>query len=221
MYTASLDDGKGHSELTLVYIDIKFDQTGDSLDLRANLSKPLIAILVGFLSTFLAIVPICDYTSAQHHGAPPPLATLGDRNIVMNFTIEPKNLIAGQDAQLIMHLTDQNSDEKIQHVTYRIAITNQNNTKMSEFFHSHAGELVILAKSNGYSHIVVGGTFDVLTNALVPDPSGKIIINGPLFSEPGIYYIDIEITTVDNDKTDLQTPLTYHFVTNNSNMSIS
>jgi len=97
--------------LTLVYIDIKFDQTGDSLDLRANLSKPLIAILVGFLSTFLAIVPICDYTSAQHHGAPPPLATLGDRNIVMNFTIEPKNLIAGQGAQLIMHLTDQNSDE--------------------------------------------------------------------------------------------------------------
>jgi hypothetical protein len=36
--------------------------------------------------------------------------------------------------------------------------------------HSHPGELVILTKSNGYSHIVVGGTLDVLTNAFVPDP---------------------------------------------------
>ena len=192
--------------------------TGDSLGLRGNLSKPLLAILVGFLSTFLAIVSICDYTLAQHHGSPPPLATLGDRNIVMNFTIEPKNLIAGQDAHLLMHLRDENSDEKIQHVTYRITIAKDDNTKMSEFFHSHPGELVILTKSNGYSHIVIGGIFDVLTNAFVPDPSGKIIINGPLFSEPGNYDIDIEITTVDNDKTDLQTPLTYHFVTNSSNM---
>jgi hypothetical protein len=184
-----------------------------------KLSKTLLAVLVGFLSTFLVIVSTCDYTLAQHHGAPPPLATLGDRNISMNFTIEPENLISGQDAQLFMQLKDENSDEKIQHVTYRITITKDDNTKMSEFFHSHPGELVILTKSNGYSHIVVGGTFDVLTNAIVPDPSGKIIISGPLFSEPGSYDVNIEITTVDNDKTDLQTPLMYHFVANSSNSS--
>ncbi len=144
--------------------------------------KPLLAVLVGFLSTFLAIVSNCDYTLAKHHGVPPPLATLGDRNKGMIFTIEPKNLIVGQDAQLIMQLRDENSDEKIQPVTYRITITKDNNTKMSEFFHSHPGELVILTKSNGYSHIVVGGTLDVLTNAFVPDPLGRIIINDPLFS---------------------------------------
>jgi hypothetical protein len=89
---------------------------------------------------------------------------------VQQSTIEPKNLIAGQDARLIMQLRDKNSYEKIQHMTYRITITKDNNTKMSVFFHSHPGELVILTKSNGYSHIVIGGTLDVLTNAFFPDP---------------------------------------------------
>ena len=48
--------------------------------------------------------------------------------------------------------------------------------------------------------MTIGGTFDVLTNAIVPDPSGKIVISGPLFSEIGKYNVDVEVTTVDNDK---------------------
>ncbi len=69
--------------------------------------------------------------------------------------------------------------------------------------------------------MTIGRTFDVLTNAIVPDPSGKIVISGPLFSEIGKYNVDVEVTTVDNDKTDLQVPLVYNFVTDSvSNSSL-
>ena len=156
------------------------------------------------------------HTNAQHHGAPPPLATIGDRNIIMNFTTEPKDLIADKAAQIDMHLTNKNSGEKIQHVTYRVTVSKEDQTKMSEFFHSHLGELTILTKNAPSSQIAVGGTFDALTNAFVPDPSGKITVNGPLFSEAGAYEIDIEITTMDNDITDLQVPLQYQFIVNSS-----
>jgi hypothetical protein len=80
--------------------------------------------------------------------------------------------------------------------------------------------LTILVRNSDSSHLTVGGTLDVLTNAIVPDPAGKIIVNGPLFSEAGEYDIDVEVTTVDNDKTDLQAPLVYHFVTNSSGDTI-
>ena len=86
------------------------------------------------------------HANAQHHGAPPPLATIGDRNIIMNFTTDPKDLIAGKDAQFDMHLADENSREKIQHVTYRVTVSKDDQTKVSEFFHSHVGELTILTK---------------------------------------------------------------------------
>lgn len=181
-----------------------------------GLSKSLLSVLTGLSFIFLTIVSTSDYASAQHHGAPPPLATIGDRNIIMNFTTEPKVLVAGKDAQLDLRLIDENSGEKIQHVTYRVTVTKDEQTKVSDFFHSHLGELIILTKNTPSSHIAVGGTFDVLTNALVPDPSGKITINGPLFSEPGAYQIDIEITTMDNDITDLQVPLNYQFEINSN-----
>ena len=115
-----------------------------------------------------------------------------------------------------MHLIDENSGEKIQHVTYRVTVSKDDQTKVSDFFHSHLGELTFLTKNTPSSQIAVGGPFDVLTNAFVPDPSGKITVNGPLFSEAGAYEIDNEITTMDNDITVLQIPLHYQFIANSS-----
>ena len=50
---------------------------------------------------------------------------------------------------------------------------------------------------------------DDLTNAWVADPGSPIIVNGPVFSQPGNYHIILEVTTIDNDKTDLSQPLKY------------
>ena len=50
---------------------------------------------------------------------------------------------------------------------------------------------------------------DDVTNAWVADPGSPIIVNGPIFYQRGDYRIQLEVTTIDNDKTDLPQPLTY------------
>lgn len=180
--------------------------------------------MIFFLGLFLFGMTILLSNSqpifAQHHGAPPPMATLGDRSISMDLVIEPKKIIADEDIQLTMHLTDEKTGLTIQHVTYRLTISNNDDRLiLADFFHSHDGDLTILNRNSDSSHLTVGGTFDVLTNAIVPDPAGKIVINGPLFSDAGDYDINVEVTTIDNDKTDLQVPLVYNFNINNNNNS--
>ena len=127
----------------------------------------------------------------------------------MNFISEPTTIILGHNYQLKMSLVDLNSGEKIQHVTYRITLSKDNQTKLSEFFHSHIGDLAISSRNINSSDIRVEGTFDPLTNAITPDPSGTIVITGPLFSEVGLYRIGIEIITINNDKIVLSTPLKF------------
>jgi hypothetical protein len=175
-----------------------------------------ICFVLLYINIFLIVSTISSSTissvNAQHHGAPSPLASIGDRNIKMNFATEPDTIVAGQQSQLKMSLMDANTGGKIQHVTYRITISKDNQTKISDFFHSHTGDLSLSSRNtNSTSSINVEGTFDDLTNAVIPDPSGIIEIAGPLFSDVGIYKADIEITTLDNDKTDLSVPLKYQF----------
>ncbi len=148
---------------------------------------------------------------AQHHGASPPLAVIGDRKISMNFTTEPSPIMVDQPTYFKIYLHDLNSGEKIQHVTYRVSINKDDQSKISDFFHSHTGDLSIMVKNNPSQTIGIGGTFDVLTNAYIPDPSGILQITGPVFPESGIYNVNLEVTTMDNDKTDLSDPLKYHF----------
>ena len=105
----------------------------------------------------------------------------------MNLTIKPNIIISDQAAQLTMHLSDEKTGQIIQHVTYRLTISNGDQLKLSEFFHSHTGDLTILARNNDSPHFTVGGTFDVLTTAIVPNPVGKIVVNGLLFSEVAEY----------------------------------
>ena len=170
-----------------------------------------IYVLSIFYIFYPTIFPAINIVSAQHHGAPPPLATLGDRNIKMGFIVEPTIISSSQDAQIKMSLTDEKTGEKIQHVTYRITLSKNDQIKISDFFHSHLGDLTIVSKNTNSPDTNVEGTFDVLTNAVTSDPSGTIGIAGPTFSEAGLYKADIEITTIDNDKTDLPKPLEYHF----------
>nr|MBA3285896.1 hypothetical protein [Nitrosopumilus sp.] len=82
-----------------------------------------INILSIFYMLYPTIFPAINSVSAQHHGAPPPLATLGDRNIKMSFIVEPSVISSSQDAQIKMSLTDEKTGEKIQHVTYRVTLS--------------------------------------------------------------------------------------------------
>ena len=115
--------------------------------------------------------PTPQEVNAQHHGAPPPVATIGERKLI------------SKDGKHIL----------------------------SDFFHDHSGEVKLMFKDkrgSSSSH-TIGGNQDVLTNAWIADPGSSITISGPVFNQSGTYDVDLELTTIDNDKTDLVEPLHY------------
>ena len=169
------------------------------------------------LSAFilLALTPCLTFAvSAQHHGAPPPAANLGDRKISLNFDSQPNPITVGKNAEMQISFVDENEKKKISHVTFRMDISKDGKHILSEFFHSHQGEVRLSFKDTGKAtsttNYTVGANSDVLTNAWIADPGSPIIIrDGEIFSQPGIYKVIIELTTMDNDKTDLPQPIPF------------
>jgi hypothetical protein len=151
---------------------------------------------------------------AQHHGAPPPAAAIGDRKVVLDMQTDPANITQRNDVLMKIGFLDEGKDTNIQHVTYRMDISKDRKHILSDFFHDHNGEvrLMFKGKGSGDSSIhTIGGTQDVLTNAWIADPGSPITIGGPVFNQSGTYNIGLELTTIDNDKTDLIKPLEYQF----------
>jgi len=173
--------------------------------------RPL--LLVMFSSLALTIFSPLD-VSAQHHVAPPPAANLGDRKISLNFDSQPDPITVGQNAEMQISFVDENAKKKVSHVTFRMDISKDGKHILSEFFHSHQGEVRLSFKDTGKAtsttNYTVGANSDVLTNAWIADPGSSIIIReGEIFSQPGTYKVIIELTTMDNDKTDLPQPIPF------------
>jgi hypothetical protein len=156
--------------------------------------------------------------NAQHHGAPPPAAAIADRTLVLDMQTEPKNITQSEDVLMTIGFLDEGKNANIQHVTFRIDISKDGKHILSDFFHDHNGEVKLMFKDNGGSSSshTIGGNQDVLTNAWIADPGSPITIRGPIFNQSGTYNIGLELTTIDNDKTDLTEPLEYNFEVNAS-----
>lgn len=172
----------------------------------------LCVILFYSLAPPLYLLPV----SGQHHGAPPPAASIGDRKIFLDFKTLPSLIKTDQDAEMKIGFMDESAKKGVNHVTLRMDISKDGRKILSEFFHSHEGPLNLLFKE--YTNTVsppkytVGATSDVLTNAWIADPGSPIIVRGgEIFSQPGTYKAVIEVTTMDNDKTDLPQPIEYEF----------
>ena len=171
------------------------------------------------LATVLALV-ICSnpllVVSGQHHGAPPPAANIGDRKISLNFETQPSPVLTGQDVEMKIGFVDEKAKKNVNHVTFRMDVSKNGKHYLSEFFHSHEGNVNLLFRNTGKADssapYSVGATTDVLTNAWIADPGSPIIIRGgDIFKQPGTYKATVEVTTMDNDKTDLPQPIIYEF----------
>lgn len=170
-------------------------------------------ILVGLILT--ANSCLIPNVLAQHMMMP-PAASIGDRKIGSHFDITPKIVRVGQNVLMKIFFVDQNTNQKIYHVTVRMDISKDGKHALSEFFHSHDGVMNIdIRKANSSitsaATYTIGGTMDDLTNAWIADPGSPIIVNGRIFSHPGTYKMILELTTLDNDKTDLTQPLKYEY----------
>ena len=180
------------------------------LSLRISVVVFASFIIVG--SGVVTFYPLSQNVSAQHHGAPPPAAAVGDRKIMLDLQTEPKNVTqSDDDVLMLIGFLDEGKNAKIQHVTFRIDISKDGKHIFSDFFHDHNGEVRLLFKDKdgSSSNPTIGGNQDVLTNAWIADPGSPISISGPIFNQSGTCNINVELTTIDNDKTDLTAPLVY------------
>jgi hypothetical protein len=196
-----------------------------------RIACPIDSIAIKIVCTlFLGVFSLLALTEhlalevlAQHHGASPPLASIGDRKVSLNFETNPNPIIIGQDISMKIAFLDENAKKNVNHVTFRMDISKDGKHFLSEFFHSHKGEVNLLfrdtaskatSSSDTYS---VGASSDILTNAWIADPGSPITVRGGgIFSQPGTYKTLVELTTMDNDKTDLPQPIPYEF-----NISVS
>jgi hypothetical protein len=64
-----------------------------TLQSNPNSSNSLLVMLMGTFIIVTIMVSNFKPLFAQHHGAPPPMATLGDRTITMDLVIEPNKII--------------------------------------------------------------------------------------------------------------------------------
>jgi hypothetical protein len=173
-------------------------------------------LFLGIFSSLALTGHIALEVSGQHHGAPPPSTSIGDRKISLNFETNPNPIIIGQDISMKIAFIDENAKKNVNHVTFRMDISKDGKHFLSEFFHSHEGEVNLLFKdtnratssSDTYS---VGANSDILTNAWIADPGNPITVRGGVFLQPGTYKTLVELTTMDNDKTDLPQPIPYEF----------
>jgi hypothetical protein len=167
------------------------------------------SILFITVFSFSFIFPLTD-VFAQHMMMP-PTASIGDRKIKLSFSTEPSYIKSNETVLTKLAFINENTKETLQHVTVRMEISNSTDGRrvLSEFFHSHNGNIDVSFRPVVSLRYAVTGNMDDLTNAWVADPGSPIIVNGPIFSQPGKYRILLEVTTIDNDKTDLPQPLKY------------
>jgi hypothetical protein len=181
--------------------------------------RMLLIIFASFIiigGTVIGCHPPSEEIKAQHHSAPPPAAAIGDRKLVLDMQTVPVNIIQGDDLLMTIGFLDEGKNANIQHVTFRMDISKDGKHIFSDFFHDHNGEVRLMFKDKGgsLSSHTIGGNQDVLTNAWIADPGSPITIRGPVFNQSGTYNVDLELTTIDNDKTDLVEPLDYPFDVN-------
>jgi hypothetical protein len=175
----------------------------------ANHISTILKISLVFMIVLSFALPPAN-VFAQHMMMP-PAASIGDRKITLSFHTEPQNVKPNQTVLTKLAFIDQNTKQTLQHVTVRMEISDTTNGRrlLSEFFHAHNGNIDIDFRPALGLKYAVTGNMDDLTNAWVADPGSPIIVNGPIFSHPGIYRTLLEVTTIDNDKTDLPQPLKY------------
>lgn len=184
--------------------------------LDSIVTKILCTIFLGIFSLMALTGHLVSEVSGQHHGAPPPLASIGDRKISLNFDTNPNPIVRGQDISMKIAFFDENAKKNVNHVTFRMDISKDGKHFLSEFFHSHEGEVNLLFRDTSTATssdtYTIGASSDILTNAWIADPGNPITVRGGgIFSQPGTYKTVVEVTTMDNDKTDLPEPIRYEF----------
>jgi hypothetical protein len=132
-------------------------------------------------------------------------SSLGNRRADLLIKMEPavvttETLQKGQNPILEFRLFDTNTNKSLNHVTYFINIQKGGKKLLSDWFHTHDGDLRIRIKNSNTSRINVSSPEqDPITGSYIGTRDNPITISGPIFSNGGLYQFKVRIATVDSD----------------------
>lgn len=137
-----------------------------------------------------------------------PMVSLGDRNAMLDF--KTTQLQANNNVQLDFTLMDNKAGSNIQHTTFLVTITGENQRLFTETVHSHDGHILMEFVPSIVEPYRINANFDTLSASYIAAYGGPIKVIGNIFS-PGSYTVSLEVTGVDFDNLFLPTPLEFEF----------
>lgn len=178
----------------------------------------LCAVLAFAFVASMLVLPAVPGAFA-HGGMQPPAADFGGKKASLFLKLDPPVVTtAGDPVFITARFFDENSNENFKEVTYRIFFTKDGaeipiQTQGGEFggqgfFYDPNGNLIIKvvpmdtesAVAKGESEVQFGGTWN---------RGQPIVVEGPIFTEAGLYNLFVEIHTVGTTRTQVAPILQY------------
>jgi hypothetical protein len=96
-------------------------------------------------------------------------------------------------------LFDSNTNKSFSHVNYYITIDKDGRKLLSNWFHSHDGDLGIEIDPTNTSKISIRGQQESLVGGYIGTIGNPVVAEGPIFLNGGLYHFAVRIGTVDCD----------------------
>jgi hypothetical protein len=187
------------------------------LSARKILLHPGVAI--SLLSVMMLLVPATLPTAFAHGGHQPPAADFSGKKVSLFVSLEPVVVASMSDPVYInARLFDQNTNENFQHVTYRMffekdgqpirILTEGGQFGGQGFFYDPEGNLQIEIVPKDTESAVARGETEPQFGGIW-NRGGPVIVEGPIFTEPGLYNFFVEIHTVGTTRTQVAPVLEY------------
>jgi len=119
-----------------------------------------------------------------------------DREIIVSVELLPSNESNNKKVKISTY--DNTGKEDIQNITYFLAISNNNENLLREYFFAKDGILTFDIFPKDSNQVQVLGEQQYDHNAYVMSDAIPLQVEGPIFSKDGTYIFDIELRTIDD-----------------------
>lgn len=136
---------------------------------------------------------------------PPP--HIGHRMIELTVKLYSNSTIPSNTHYLWFRFFDENTNQTIQHVSFYLTVTSQNQLLFRELFHTHTGILNVKVISTADPKWSVIAAHEPILNGWVPyNDNEPIVIHAPLFNDTNsTYHFNIQMFSMDSDNNILAT----------------
>ncbi len=171
--------------------------------MQKHLTKSVLAVVFGILilSSMTPLIPKKAYGDGFAMENLPP-ASVGNLKLSLFVKLDPPIITndLSKDRTLTFRLFDADTNQTIPHDTLLITVTKHDQLLLRDKFHTHDGVLTLIINPTQTigKWTVYGNEDDVL--GWTPDIGQPIRLLAPILGEGGLYHINVQVISFQNDK---------------------